>query len=124
MKGDSLDVVPWTMTLGAEYDFTISDNDTFVRADWEYSSHRHRPIESEDPRTEYYDPGLVPNPSTNQVSLRAGMTVDKYEVNLFVDNLFDSTPQLNLTHQDPFTQLYEAETLRPRTIGVSLSYRY
>ncbi len=123
-KGDSLDVVPWTVTVGAQYDFPIGDNDAFVRGDYEYSSRRHRATAAEDPNTEYYDAGLVPNPSTNFVSLRTGITIDKLEVNLFVDNLFNSHPQLDLAHQDQFTLLYTAETLRPRTTGFTLSYRY
>jgi uncharacterized membrane protein YeiH len=42
----------------------------------------------------------------------------------FVNNLFDQHPQLNLNHQDQFTQLFEAATLRPRTFGVAISGRY
>ena len=124
LKGDSLDVAPWTITVGAQYDFPIGENDGFVRGDWEYEGHRHRDTPSEDPGTEYYDAGLRPDPSTNFVSLRSGVTIGKYEVNLFVDNVFNSHPQLDLQHQDQFTTLYTAETFRPRTGGITLSYRY
>ncbi len=123
-KGDSLDVVPWTVTVGAEYDFEIGDDEAFVRGDYEFSSHRHRPTASEDPQTEYYDAGLVPDPATHQVSLRTGITLDKVEANLFVNNLFNSHPQLSLAHEDQYTLLYTAETFRPRTIGVSATYRW
>lgn len=123
-KGDSLDIVPWTITLGGEYDFTIQDYDAFIRGDYEFSSKRHRQTPSEDPQTEYYDQSLRPDPATNQVSIRTGMTINKFDVNLFIDNLFDSTPKLLLAHQDQYTQLFTAETLRPRTIGMSVSYRY
>ena len=62
--------------------------------------------------------------ATTQVSLRTGITHENWEFNLFVDNLFDAHPQLSLAHQDQFTELYTAETLRPRTIGLTASYRY
>ncbi|HLY56809.1 MAG TPA: TonB-dependent receptor [Stellaceae bacterium] len=123
-NGDSLDVVPWTVTLGGQYNFNVGDDDAFIRADWEYASRRHRATPAEDPGTEYFDAGLRPDPATNFVSLRTGIIMDSLEMNLFVDNLFDSHPQLSLAHQDEFTRLYTAETFRPRTIGVTASYRW
>ena len=123
-KGDVLDVVPWTVTLGAQYNFTLYDHDGFLRADYEYNSRRTRPIPAEDPATTYYDAGLAPDPATNQVSLRAGLTFDKLDLALYVDNLLDAHPQLDLQHQDGTTALYEATTFRPRTIGLSASYKY
>ncbi len=123
-KGDSLDVVPWTVTLGAQYNFLIEDHQAFVRADYEFSSQRHRPIPGEDPQTEYYDAGLRPDPATHQVALRSGITVNEWDFDLFVENLLNAHPQLDLAHQDSGTALYTAETLRPRTIGIAASYRY
>jgi len=122
--GDSLDVVPWTATLGIQYDFTAFNRDAFVRADDEYASKRTRPIPNEDPLTAFYDPGLVPDPATNQVSVRAGITLAKWDLALFINNLFDAHPQLNLQHEDASTLLYEATTFRPRTIGMAATFRY
>ncbi len=123
-KGDSLDVVPWTLTLGAQYDFQIDDDDAFVRADYEFSSRRHRPTNEEDPATEYYDAGLKPDPATSLVQLRAGITHGSWEYNIFMDNVFDAHPQLTLAHQDQYTQLYTAESFRPRTTGLTATYKY
>ncbi len=124
-KGDVLDVVPWTVALGAQYNFSINDHDGFLRADYEYNSRRTKPIPTEDPaNADFYDSGLVPNPATNLVSARAGLTVKKWELALFVENLFDSHPRLDLQHEDGTTALFEATTFRPRTIGLSASYKY
>ncbi len=124
-KGDVLDVVPWTVTVGAQYNFTIYDHEGFLRADYEYNSRRNKPIPTEDPaNVDFFDSGLVPNPATNQVSARAGLTVNKWELALFAENLFNSHPQLDLQHQDGTTALFEATTFRPRTIGVAASYKY
>lgn len=122
--GDSLDIVPWTATVGIQYNFLVGDDAAFVRADYEFSSHRNRPIAAEDPQTEYFDAGLHADPATNLVSLRSGITLASWEFNLFMDNVFNAHPQLNLAHQDEFTQLYTAETFRPRTTGVTASYRF
>jgi hypothetical protein len=56
--------------------------------------------------------------------MRAGMTVEGVNLALFSDNLLNAHPQLNLNHQDSNTLLYEASTLRPRTIGLTAIYRY
>jgi outer membrane receptor protein involved in Fe transport len=124
IKGDSLGAVPWTVTVGAQYNFRFLDQDAFIRGDDEFESHRTTPIPGEDPGTTYYDPGLVPNPATNQLSARAGVTFPKWEIELFVNNLLNAHPQLDLTHQDQFTTLFEATTFRPRTVGISATVRY
>ena len=124
VAGDSLEVVPWTVTLGAQYDFTFLERPAFLRADYEYNSRRNTPIPNEDPNTAFFDAGLVPDPATNLFSARAGLTLGAWDVALFAENLFNAHPQLNLQHQDSGTLLYEATTFRPRTIGVSASFRY
>jgi outer membrane receptor protein involved in Fe transport len=123
-KGDSLDVTPWTVTLGAQYNFRLWDRPGFVRADWEYTSHLNTPTPVQDVNALSYDPNLVNNPATNLVSLRAGMTFDKVDVALYADNLLNAHPQLDLTHQDSYTLLYEARTFRPLTIGLSVNLKY
>jgi hypothetical protein len=41
-----------------------------------------------------------------------------------MENVLNAHPQLNLAHQDSGTALYTAESLRPRTTGITASYRY
>jgi outer membrane receptor protein involved in Fe transport len=123
-RGDSLDVTPWTVTIGAQYNFDVFNRPAFIRADYEYNSHLNAPTPIQDPNALSFDPGLVNNPATNLVSLRAGVTLNKLDVAIFANNLFDSHPQLNLTHQDSSTLLYEAQTFRPLTIGISATFKY
>ena len=123
-KGDSLNVAPWTVTVAAQYNFTLLGKDAFVRADYEFASKRTSPIPNEDINTAFYDAGLVPDPATHEVSLRSGVTIGKWDLAVFANNLLNAHPQLGLTHQDSGTALYEATTLRPRTIGVSFNTKY
>ena len=62
-------------------------------------------------------------PETNVVTLRAGTTLGDFNVSIFADNLLNAHPRLDLSHQDSDTILYEARTLRPRTIGLTATYR-
>jgi outer membrane receptor protein involved in Fe transport len=125
-KGDALDVAPWTFTLGAQYNFRLFEREAFLRGDYEFSSKRTKPIPAEDPRIDpnFYDPGLVPDPPTHQVSGRAGVNFGSWDLALYVENLLDAHPRLGLNHQDQYTALYEATTFRPRTIGMSVNYKY
>ncbi|MDQ2764571.1 MAG: TonB-dependent receptor [Pseudomonadota bacterium] len=124
VSGDSLDVTPWMATLAAQFNFAFFERPSFLRVDYEFNSKRTTPIPNEDPNTAFYDPGLIPNPATNLVSARLGVNLVRFDVALFVDNLFNAHPRLNLTHQDSATTLYEATTFRPLTVGVSASFRY
>jgi outer membrane receptor protein involved in Fe transport len=123
-KGDTLPGAPWTVTLGGEYTFSAFDHDSFVRADYEFASHNSDLLPVMDPATSSYDAGLVQDPATTQVSMRAGTKLGDFDVSMFANNLLNSHPQLDLNHQDQFTLLYEAETLRPRTMGLTATYRY
>ena len=126
IKGDALDADtgPWTVTIGAQYDLTVLGQDAFFRVDDEFNSKRTTPIPNEDPGTAFYDPGLRPNPAVNQVSARAGVTIKSWDFAVFANNLFNAQPQLSLQHEDAQTALYEAETLRPRTIGMAANYKF
>jgi outer membrane receptor protein involved in Fe transport len=126
VSGDALDpdTGPWTATIGAQYSFRAFDRPAFVRLDDTFNSHRTTPIPNEDPRTAFYDPALKPNPPVNQLSAKAGVTIQRWDLSVFANNLADAHPLLNYQHEDAATLLYEAETLRPRTIGMAASYRF
>jgi outer membrane receptor protein involved in Fe transport len=123
-NGDALDVAPWTLTVGAQYDFTLLGRDAFARLDDEFQSKRTTPIPDEDPATAFYDAGLRPDPATNQLAMRFGLSLERWDFAVFANNLLDAHPQLNLQHQDAATALYEATTLRPRTVGMAANYKF
>ena len=122
--GDKLPGSPWSFSLGAEYTATIMGWDSFLRVDYEYASREIGLTPERDMNTTLFDGGLVPEPATNVFTIRAGTTIKKINFALFMDNVFNAHPQLDLNHQDDQTLLYEATTLRPRTIGLTATYRY
>ena len=117
-------ISPWTATAGAEYDFQLLRRDAYLRADYEFAGHNSWPLATQNPASESYDPALVADPATNFVSVRAGAIIGGLDASLFVNNLFDAHPQLDLNHQDASTLLFEASTFRPRTAGITLTYRF
>ena len=117
-------ISPWTVTAGAEYDFEMYGNESYARLDDEFASENNYPLTTQNPLSESYDPHLVNDPPNNLLSARAGMTFDTWDVALFMNNVLDSHPQLDLNHQDANTLLYEASTFRPRTTGIEVNYRF
>jgi iron complex outermembrane receptor protein len=131
---------PWTVALGLQYGFDLGAHASYARIDYEYESRNAWQTPSEDPLTAQYSytqqPGGLPiptnyNPSSQTfVSLRAGSQFGKWNIAAFVDNVLDThtTTNYNFTGLDPSNSallpLYRNFTYRPRTIGVTGTYRY
>ena len=121
---------PWTVALGAEYAFRVGDRDAFVRADWEYESRNPWLANMQDPNNNAtYNYGFSYTlPSTNFVSMRAGVTMSNdWQLALFCDNLLDSHTVTNYSlgqTDGTYTPQQNAYTFRPRTIGLNLTWRH
>jgi outer membrane receptor protein involved in Fe transport len=121
--GDRLPGSPWTFSLGAQYTTQTFGQDSYFRADYEFQSRETGFTPERDGDTDLFDAGLVPQPETNVLTLRAGLTFGNTDLSVFADNVLNAHPTLDLNHQDSDTLLFEASTLRPRTIGVTATYR-
>jgi outer membrane receptor protein involved in Fe transport len=137
-KGDAVEgesfgpAAPWTVTLGGQYSFSAFDRKSFVRFDYEYLGHSGVATASEDPRTGAYDPDIYTPKASSFVSVRAGTVIEKWTLNAFIDNLFDSHPQaldssdyhsaIDAYNPNPPSVLTTAYTYRPRTYGFSVAY--
>jgi outer membrane receptor protein involved in Fe transport len=124
MKGDAVGGPPWTISIGARWDFSLADLPAYIRVDDEYASRNGRPTPMLDPNTAAYDPALVKPPATNYLSLRAGTKLDKWDVSLFADNLLNAHPQLTYGHMTGSSPIFIQSTVRPLTVGITTIYRY
>ena len=122
-KGDAIEGSPWTVSLGGQYDFSAFGRDFYVRGDVEYHSRLKTPTPERDPNNANSDLALRAPSASTFVSLRAGAIIGAANLSLFVDNLLDAAPQLDYSHQDSETVLFENSTFRPRTVGLTLTYR-
>jgi len=123
-NGDKLPGPPWTFSVNAQYRKNIFGHDAYFTLQDQFQGTETGLTPSRDPGTTLFDPGLVPEPSTNVLTLRAGTTFNSFDVSVFMDNVLNSHPTLDLNHQDEYTLLYEASTLRPRTFGITATYQY
>ena len=131
-NGDTVGGSPWTVAIGTEYDFSAFGRPWFARVDYEYSSRNNRPTPPQNPlNNASSDPYAFRLPKTEFVSLRAGFTYDDWNVAGFIDNVFNKqTPtqflhsQSGLDASDPSLIQFDQGGFRPRTIGLTVTYRH
>lgn len=124
---------PFTATIGLEYKFSLFNRDTFVRVDDEYQgrSKWKSPSQDGDPvlggNTQQYDSANYTLASTNFASARAGMSFGALQIAAFVDNLTDTHTVTNYNWSidpgDGESRLQRQYTFRPRTVGLTFTYR-
>lgn len=118
---------PFTVSLFAQYDMNLwNDHPGYVRADYTRSS-EHKRVGATDPSSVSYDARLKPIPAYGVLNLRAGVRYGDLDVSVFVDNVTDAAPALNLFAFDYYLydpQDWTNETLRPRTYGLTLTWRH
>jgi len=127
---------PWTVTIGALYEFTALDLQSYFRLDYQYESKSHFLTAAEDQGVSptVFDKFAYTPPATTFVTMRAGTKIRGWNVSAFVDNVFDTHPLLPPggpnSHSDadptaPAGQgvLVRNYTFRPRTIGLTAIFR-
>jgi iron complex outermembrane receptor protein len=119
---------PFTLSVGLEYHFNLSGHDSFARVDYEYEAHDKWLPPTQDPNTAQYDADNFTLPSTSFLSLRAGMSVGDFSIEPFIDNVTDTHVPINYNWSiDPGTgdsRLLREFTFRPRTFGVTFTYKH
>lgn len=117
---------PWTVYLSGQYDFHLfGDRRFYARTDFTHSTEA-REAGNTDPRSASYDPLLQPVNGFSVVNARVGMDLLGADVSLFVNNLTNAAPELAQAHGGVAgpRSLWTGSTLRARSYGVTLSYRY
>jgi iron complex outermembrane recepter protein len=118
---------PFTFTLGLEYKFNVFNHASFIRIDDEYQSRNKWPPAAQDPNTQQFDSAFYTLSSTNIASARAGINFGGWQAALFVDNLTDSHTvnayNFSIDPGDGSSRLERQYTFRPRTIGLTITYR-
>jgi len=121
---------PLTIALGPQYDFKLADLPAFVRLDWTYASRNPWLASVQDPNSSQYDVNSYTLPAESFFSMRAGVKLAGWQISAFCDNLLDSHTLLNYAQVQPdaFNPNYESVqqnnfTYRPRTIGITATFR-
>jgi outer membrane receptor protein involved in Fe transport len=119
-KDEPLDVAPWSMHFSSEYEFMLKQRDFYLRADYTHSTHNDKPLDVDSPLV---DPGIPRRPATSQLDMRTGIRFGDLDLSLFVNNVLNAHPSLGLVHSTPVDPNLRTTTFRPRTIGLTATFR-
>jgi outer membrane receptor protein involved in Fe transport len=144
--GNGYSIPPYSATLGAEYRFNVLEHESFFRMDYEYEAGDKWIHPNQDNRTSEWDPTGLSMSRQTFLSLRTGTNLGQWLVSFFVDNLTDSHTITNYNHQTnayggqsgilPNGQTYTTTadllaspayrfiTYRPRTFGITATFRH
>jgi iron complex outermembrane receptor protein len=123
-RGDRLPGAPWTLLASAEYTFPVAENrKPYLRIDYQYTTAQTALQPIQDPNNGVSDPTYTGLPLIRNMSLRAGLRRGGIDLSLFAQNLTDSHPVLSHTQDTATAGLFFNHTVRPRTIGLSATYR-
>ena len=131
--GTGYSIPPWTTTLGVQYQLNVLEHKSYIRLDYEYQASDKWTHAALDPNTSQFDPTGRPQGSQSFASLRVGTTLSEWAVSFFVDNLTDSHTIINYNHQTngyddngnlTASPAFRYITYRPRTFGITATYRH
>ncbi len=144
-EGDRLPAAPWSFMTSAEYATAfdaLGGRTAYVRADYQRTTAQTALTPALDYHTNNFDTTVPGLPMTTDLSLRAGLRFSGFDVSLFANNLTNAHPLLFASRdipadcyvsgipcgaagQGPATDnLYFGRGVRPRTIGLTATYRY
>jgi iron complex outermembrane receptor protein len=127
-KGDALLGAPWSFTGSAEYHLPEwNGRRPYVRLDFQHSTAQRSLLPSQDSSNALYDTTLPGLPVVNNLSGRAGLRFDAFDISLYANNITNANPLMFEARDIAYTPtdtLYFARGVRPRTIGLTAIYHY
>jgi len=123
-KGDAVVAPPWTVAIHGEYEHDLGGKTGYFRVDYNYRSHQNAITPTLNPANGGTDLTIDNLPASHLVSLRSGLRFAGIDASLFVNNLFNENAWSARQRDNGRSTLYRAQTFRPRTIGLTASYRY
>jgi len=126
-EGNRLPGAPWSITVAAEKTLAWQERHPYVRVDYQFTNAQTALLPNQDTRNALFDATLPGLPQTRNLQLRAGLRWHGYDVSLFGQNLLDQNPVLFKSRDianNMTDNLYFARGVRPRTVGLTVTYRY
>lgn len=127
-EGNRLPGAPWSIMASAEKSFGEWNGRTpYARVDYQFTNAQNALLPGQDTRNALFDQSIPGLPQTKNLQLRAGFRWNGYDVSLFADNVLDQHPELFKSRDiadDDTDNLYFGRSVRPRTVGVTATYRY
>jgi hypothetical protein len=121
--GDGIGIPGWQASLSTEYSWVLTaSSKAYVFADYQYTGNYQR---TGSEGVVGYNPYTYNGAEVQLTGLRAGVRRQGWDVSAYASNLFNEKAYLYF-YQAPASgpDGARAETPRPRTIGLTATYRY
>ena len=126
--GDHLPGSPWKLALFAQAGFPLRTTRGYLRLDYQYNARQSDLVANTDPLNGSYTLWAGTVPAQSFLSLRIGVRTRSFDLSLFSQNLLDTRPRLTVNQDvgSPTggTPLLYVITWPPRSVGLTLTYRY
>jgi outer membrane receptor protein involved in Fe transport len=140
-NGDALLGAPWSFTSSAEYHFPEwGGRVPYFRLDFQHSTAQKSLLPIQDSNNAIFDTTLPGLPIVNNLSARAGLRFNGFDLSAYANNITNAHPLMfeardlypyagapgtGTAGDGPTTDtLYFGRGVRPRTIGLTATYRY
>lgn len=125
-KGEQIsDYPPWTSAIALEYDFeTAREHNEYLRVENRYNSKNSGRFSFLNPvNTGAYNQTQGIDAAVETLIFRAGVIRGGFDLSLFVNNVTNAHPLLAVVTTEA-SSAYGAETIRPRTVGLTGVYHW
>ena len=127
-SGNALLGAPWSFTASSEYHFPEwQGRAPYGRLDFQHSTAQKTLLPGQDQNNALYDTTIPGLPVVNNLSARAGVRYEGFDVSMYANNLTNAHPLMFESRDiayNPTDTLYFGRGVRPRTIGLTATYRY
>jgi iron complex outermembrane recepter protein len=130
-RGDAVGGVPavaapWSVYGSARYELPLAPNlSGYIMVQESLHSQNPGPFSTNNPASSSnYFPGLHADPTISDLRLQSGLQWPHLEIRLVADNVLDTHPVLQQYSDAPGSGLFYANTVRPRTVGVSGTWSF
>ncbi len=127
-NGDHLAGAPWNFAFWGQANYGAFGGDGYFRVDFQHNAEQRDRTSEQNPSNYTYQLWRRGLPAVDNLSIRTGVNYGRLDVSAFVTNLTNSLPAIT-RNQDVGTPtggtpLFYDITQRPRTFGVTATYRY
>ena len=127
-SGNALLGAPWSFTASSEYRFPEWQGRTpYGRLDFQHSTAQKTLLPGQDQNNALYDTTIPGLPVVNNLSARAGVRYEGFDISMYANNLTNAHPLMFESRDIAYNltdTLYFGRGVRPRTIGLTATYRY
>jgi iron complex outermembrane recepter protein len=116
---------PWNVNLGINYRIALSHNDNVtLHGEYQFDSHNSGPFITQIPTSPDYYNMVGADPSISLFKARAEYERGNADLTLYIDNIFNSHPELGAFQYPVQSNIVTNTTFRPRTLGLEARYKF